>query len=47
MLNKRGNDYMFKTERLHIIKADLKYLNDYYKEFTAEICQYQYQDHFK
>ncbi|MDD6794472.1 MAG: GNAT family N-acetyltransferase [Clostridiaceae bacterium] len=38
---------MFKTERLHIIKADLKYLNDYYKEFTAEICQYQYPDPFK
>ena len=38
---------MFKTERLYIIKTDFNYLIDYYKEFTDDICMYQYPDSFK
>ena len=37
---------MFKTQNLKIIKATLDYINDYYKEFTDEICKYQYPDAF-
>lgn len=37
---------MFKTQNLKIIKATLDYIDDYYKEFTDEICKYQYPDAF-
>lgn len=35
------------TERLTIVPFDLKYLNDYYHEFDAEITRYQYPDPFE
>lgn len=40
------SNLMFQTERLHIIKADKKYLQDYYTEFTEKICEFQYPDTF-
>lgn len=37
---------MFETKNLKVIKATFDYINDYYKEFTDEICEYQYPDAF-
>lgn len=37
---------MFETKNLKVIKATFDYIDDYYKEFTDEICEYQYPDAF-
>lgn len=37
---------LFETRRLKVIKASFDYVEDYYREFTNEICRYQYPDAF-
>lgn len=37
---------MFETRNLKVIKATFGYIDDYYREFTDEICEYQYPDAF-
>lgn len=40
-------DFYLETERLRVVPFDYKYLDDYYKEFSEEITQYQYPDPYK
>lgn len=38
---------MIKTERLNIVPFEMKYLNDYFNGFNAEITKYQYPNPFE
>lgn len=45
-MEERKQAMLFKTKHLTVIPASLDYAEDYYREFTQEICQYQYPDAF-
>ena len=38
---------MIKTERIYITPFEMKYLNEYFNGFNAEITKYQYPDPYK
>lgn len=38
---------MIKTERLSIVPFEMKYINDYFNEFNAEITKYQWPNPFE